>query len=134
MSDAPEHDQLDRLFSEIREIVQRARDERARFGHIAATIRVNALHHGATTEEAEAMVNGELNFITWLAAKVETPAPSGAAVMAHPKVQALVEALQHCLSTITCGMDGIWDHTSTRPADMARAALAAWDALTGEAK
>ncbi|MBO9437351.1 hypothetical protein J7354_01630 [Sulfitobacter sp. R18_2] len=34
-----------------------------------------------------------------------------------------VKALEHCLGTITCGMDGVWDHT-VRPADLARAALA----------
>lgn len=45
-----------------------------------------------------------------------------AAALALPEVRALVEALRHCLGTLTTGMDGVWDHT-VRASDLARAAL-----------
>lgn len=48
----------------IRKALQRLEREADRLDHIAATIRVNAIHAlGATAEEAEAYVRGEKNFI-----------------------------------------------------------------------
>ena len=71
---------LDTCFDEIRAVVKAAEDERARYGDIAATIRINALHHGATSAEAEAMVKGETSFLSWILEIVDkrsaTPAPS----------------------------------------------------------
>lgn len=89
MSGAVDSAELETLLSGIKAIVQRAADERDRWGHIAATIRVNALHHGATTEEAEAMVRGETNFVSWVIDRVE---PTRATTDAAIRAAALEEA------------------------------------------
>ena len=65
--------QADLLAANLREIVSEAEKDRDRFAHIAATIRVNALRGGATTEEAEAMVRGDKSFIDWLADRFSRP-------------------------------------------------------------
>jgi hypothetical protein len=67
-------DDLPGLFSRIQKVVDAAKAERDRWGTIAATIRVNALHHGASTEDAEAMVRGEKDFIAFIMDKVDVPA------------------------------------------------------------
>ena len=66
-----ENDTLESLFAGIRNMMTRAEYQHARFGYIAATIRVNALRHGATNEEVEAMVRGEKDFVQFIASKVE---------------------------------------------------------------
>ena len=75
-----ENDTIDSFCLTLRRLVSDAYAERDRFGHIAATIHVNALHHGATNAEVEAMLSGEISFVNWIADKVEArPAPQPAA-------------------------------------------------------
>ena len=78
-----ENDTIDSFCLTLRRLVSDAYAERDRFGHIAATIRVNALHYGATNAEVEAMISGEISFVNWIADKVEAlaarPAPQPAA-------------------------------------------------------
>ena len=80
-----ENDTIDSFCLTLRRLVSDAYAERDRFGHIAATIHVNALHHGATNAEVEAMLSGEISFVNWIADKVEArPAPQPAAEHEYP--------------------------------------------------
>jgi len=75
-----ENDTIDSFCLTLRRLVSDAYAERDRFGQIGATIRVNALHYGATNAEVDAMLSGEISFVNWIADKVETrPAPQPAA-------------------------------------------------------
>lgn len=62
---------LENAFAAIRAEIAAAQSERERYGHIAATIRVNALRLGATDAEAEAMVRGEADFVGFLSKAFE---------------------------------------------------------------
>lgn len=93
-----ENDTIDSFCLTLRRLVSDAYAERDRFGHIAATIRINALHHGATNAEVEAMLSGEISFINWIADKVEarhaaTPAHSDKIAEAARKCVALLDGL-----------------------------------------
>ena len=72
-------DTIDSFCLTLRRLVSDAYAERDRFSHIAATIRINALHNGATNAEVDAMLSGDVSFVGWIAAKVEAlaarPAP-----------------------------------------------------------
>lgn len=83
------------LFAQIEAIVEAAKSERDRWGTIAATIRINALHHGASTEDAEAMVRGDKDFITFIMEKVEAQkaAPQTVAVDWQARAEAAEAAL-----------------------------------------
>lgn len=80
-----DNDTIDSFCLTLRRLVSDAHAERDRFGHIAATIRVNALHHGATNAEVEAMLSGEISFVKWIADKIEArPTPQPAAEHEYP--------------------------------------------------
>ena len=72
-------DTIDSFCLTLRRLVSDAYAERDRFGHIAATIRINALHNGATNAEVDAMLSGDVSFVNWIAAKVEALAARPAA-------------------------------------------------------
>ena len=116
--------ELKTAFDNITEIVEAAKADRERFGNIAATIRINALRNGATTDEAEAMVRGEIDFIKWVRAKVE-------ANTAQPEHDP-----QSCLEADGCPTENavlkrFWRENRTRT-DLSQAAVAA--ALEAAAK
>lgn len=69
-------DDLPRLLADIQIAVDHALGERDRFADIAATIRINALHRGASSAEADAMVSGNVNFIEWMAKVLEAHHPA----------------------------------------------------------
>lgn len=72
-------DTIDSFCLTLRRLVSDAYAERDRFSHIAATIRINALHNGATNAEVDAMLSGDVSFVKWIAAKVEALAARPAA-------------------------------------------------------
>lgn len=96
-----ENDTIDSLCQTLRRIVSEAEDERDRYSHIAATIRVNALRHGATDADAEAMVRGEISFISWMFDVIEkrdSALPAAPVAEAQPiedKIRAGAEEIEN---------------------------------------
>lgn len=119
---------VDWLAANLREIISEAEMDRDRFAHIAATIRVNALHGGASTEEAEAMVRGEKSFIDWLADRFARPPQAGDA-----RVAQAMEACRIIDAAVKEGHDNVSDLLMhlLEAAEPARAALAAMDTPKG---
>lgn len=66
-----QNDTIESFCATLRSVIADAHAERDRFGHIAATIRVSALHYGATNAEIDAMISGEISFVNWISDKVE---------------------------------------------------------------
>jgi hypothetical protein len=62
---------LDQALRIIRDYVSGVEDERDRYSYIAATIRVNAMRHGATEDQIEAFLSGKQSFINWIVKEVE---------------------------------------------------------------
>ena len=87
----------DKLREALETVQQAAADlqrDMDRLAEIKATIRVNALRGGATTDEVEAMVRGEKSFVDFLAKLCDTRAALAAAP--QPAVadrEALVEVI-----------------------------------------
>lgn len=95
------NDTIESFCQTLRSLIADAYVERDRFSHIAATIRINALHYGATDAEVASMLSGEINFISWVADKLEA-----SVIPAHPpEVLALVEAARRAAHATT--NDGI---------------------------
>lgn len=87
---------LDAAFASIRAEVEASRATADRFAHIRATIYINALKAGASTEEATAMADGksEKPFITFMAEYIEARETTAhAAALAAARLGALEEAL-----------------------------------------
>lgn len=88
------NDTVESFCATLRSLITDAYDERDRYAHIAATIRINALHYGAIEAEVDKMLSGETNFITWVIDKVEPcradVPPTLAAALALPEIAALV--------------------------------------------
>jgi hypothetical protein len=57
--------------SAVRAMLDAAEDKWAHLSTVAATIRVNALRHGATDAQVEAFIRGDADFIAWLSDKVQ---------------------------------------------------------------
>lgn len=53
------------ILAELQQAVDEVCADRLRYGHIADTIRVNALRYGATDAQAEDFVHGRADFIGW---------------------------------------------------------------------
>lgn len=68
MSDAPE---LEALLDPIRQAMADMEARALRFGHIEATIRVNAMRHGATGAMIEDFIAGRADFVAWMCETVE---------------------------------------------------------------
>lgn len=66
-----QNDTVESFCATLRSLIADAHAERDRFANIAATIRINALHQGATNAEVDAMLSGEISFVNWIADKVE---------------------------------------------------------------
>jgi hypothetical protein len=120
MTDAPE---LERLFDPIRQAMADMEARALRFGYIEATIRVNAMRHGATDAQIEDFIAGRADFIGWIAEKVERPTPD-------PRVAALVGALGYYADAATYVPDKEYANQPWPIFDdegaLARAALAAF--------
>ena len=69
--------------SEVRSMLDSAEKQWKHLDHIAATIRVNAMRHGATDAEIEAFIKGDADFVEWLSAQV-APQPAPVAVEVKP--------------------------------------------------
>lgn len=146
-------DDLPRLLADIQIAVDHALGERDRFADIAATIRINALHRGASSAEADAMVSGNVNFIEWMAKVLEAHHPAAqdgeserlraerdALRAENAKMAELVETLLGVLKRISApqyGLQGLmednakeedftkyWCNMASGFASMARAAIA----------
>ena len=132
-----QNDTIDSLCLTLRRLVSDAYAERDRFGHIAATIRVNALHYGATNAEVEAMISGEISFVNWIADKVEAlaarPAPQPAADTRVVSLEDLKNWRDRCAGALPKVADEIRAIIGTAtpaPSDkIAEAARAAHEAL-----
>ena len=80
-----------------------------RLAEIKATIRVNALRGGATTDEVEAMVRGEKSFVDFLAKLCDARAALAAAPQPAPEREALAKIVQDAM--IRTGVR--WDSSSS---------------------
>lgn len=60
------HDTIERLIQPILDYLRAVQEENYRLQTIKATIRVNAMRHGATDEEIEDMIEGRTLFIDWI--------------------------------------------------------------------
>ncbi len=79
--------------SGVQTLIDKSLEEVAHLNVIAATIRVNALRHGATNSEVEAFIRGDADFIEWMQQKVTpTHADRLAEALRLPEVAALVKA------------------------------------------
>ena len=79
-----------------------------RLAEIKATIRVNALRGGATTDEVEAMVRGEKSFVDFLAKLCDTRAALAAAPQPAPDREALVEVVAEELRASLGTTEATW--------------------------
>lgn len=61
------------LISTMQAALAEAEAQRERLDTIAATIRINALRHGATDEQVAAFLTGEADFVGWLKAQISSP-------------------------------------------------------------
>jgi len=93
-----QNDTIESFCATLRRLIADANLERDRFSHIAATIRINALHHGATNAEVEAMLSGEISFVNWIADKVEAlaarPASPDTRVTPQEAAQVLLDTMR----------------------------------------
>lgn len=80
MSDAPRP--IPEILAELQAAVDEVSAERRRYGYIAETIRVNALRHGATTEQVEDFIHGRTSFVNWMADIVQRQSEAQAAALA----------------------------------------------------
>ena len=71
--------------SKVRAMLDSAEDRWRHITQIGATIRINAMRHGATDAEIEAFLTGEADFVDWMAGKLAE---------APPDVSGLLEALR----------------------------------------
>lgn len=105
----------DKLREALETVQQAAADlqrDMDRLAEIKATIRVNALRGGATTDEVEAMVRGEKSFVDFLAKLCDTRAALAAAPQPAPADrEALVEVIRDAIRP------GICDTIAERAAD-----------------
>lgn len=120
---------VERLARQLRNIVTDAETERDRYAHIAATIRVNALRGGATTEEVEAMVRGEMSFIDWLEDRLARPSQAG-----DERVARLIEAARNLVGHSDWGTVNYTDGRMWEDGEALRAALTAMDTPKGGAE
>lgn len=61
------------LISTMQAALAEAEAQRERLDTIAATIRINALRHGATDEQVAAFLTGEADFVGWIKAQISSP-------------------------------------------------------------
>ena len=102
----------DKLREALETVQQAAADlqrDMDRLAEIKATIRVNALRGGATTDEVEAMVRGEKSFVDFLAKLCDTRAALAAAPQPAPADrEALVEVVAEELRATLGTTEATW--------------------------
>lgn len=92
---------VERLIAPIREHLEAAEARVNRLQYIEATIRVNALHQGATNDQIEDFLTGKQSFIEWMAGKIEAKP----AIMAQ-EITAAFEEIERIYYME--GKDAVW--------------------------
>lgn len=80
--------------SPVRAMLDAAEDHFAHLGTVSATIRVNALRHGATEDEINDFISGKSDFVAWMQDRVK-PQPLTVQDAARvPEIAAMIEGIE----------------------------------------